>query len=284
MRCPSRPINMEFKGKTNVNTERYGFSHRQPNRIRTINVFQPGSSFSTVMNVKIEKRLTIVRSRSEAAILSNGDSVDTLAEAEREQILQAMFEMACKCKFGNITFSEHRGSLRSLKRFHTHIIVDHEEDFKLFIPYYNHRSLVKNNPLTRMKELKTWALKDYVECEQRIFRLAISDYEPFAHEPDNVIYDAHRGCSKVHLPLIPGENPFKIIYQYIHKYNLKNYHYGIVYSPGGSIVDLFIHIFPPDFIDHLVLQRGESLVFAQEYLQHFHEGIQNEDLNTFVST
>jgi hypothetical protein len=284
MRCPTKLMNVDFKGKANINSERYGFTHRQPNRIRTTNIFQPGSSFSTVMNVKIEKRLTVVRSRSEASVLSNGDSVDTLAEAEREQILQAMFEISQKCISGNVIFSEHRGHLRSLKRFHTHIIFESDADFKMFIPPYNHRFLVYNRIVERIKELKNWALKDYKECEERIFRLAISDHESVLNPEDNVTYDVEKGCSKLHLPYQSGDNPFDLVYQYIHKYGLKNYHYGIVYSPGGSIIDVFIHIFPPDFIDHLVLQRGESLVFAQEYLQHFHKGILTNNLQTFVTT
>jgi hypothetical protein len=273
---------MEHKTKTN--SERYGFSPRHPNKVKTNQVFQPGSSFSTVMNVKIEKRLTIVRSRSEAAILSHGDTVDMLADAEREQLFFAMENMAVRCRFGNLTFSEHRGSLRSLKRFHTHVIVDHEDDFKLFIPIYNHRFLVHNDPKERLAELKTWALKDYTECEQRIFKLAVGDIPNIFPPNDGVRYDVHLGCSKIHIPIVPDENPLDTVYRYVHKYGLKNFHYGIVFAPGGMLIDIFIHIFPPDFIDHLVLQRGETLIFAQEYMQHFHDGIESNDLNSLLTT
>jgi len=282
MRCQIRGKDMEFKSRDQ--SERYGFTSRHPNKIKTSQVFQPGSSFSTVMNVKIEKRLTIVRSRSEAFILSHGDTVDMLAEAEREQIYLAMENMALKCRVGNIIFSEHRGSLRSLKRFHTHVIVEEEEDFKLFIPIYNHKYLIRNDPNARLMELKTWALKDYSECEQRIFRLAVTDIPETKPPEDNVRCDIHKGCSRIHVPIVSGENPLNTVYRYINQYGLKNYHYGIVFSPGGMLIDIFIHIFPPDFIDHLVLQRGVSLIIAQEYLQRFREAIDKDDVRSFLTT
>jgi hypothetical protein len=283
MRCQGFFRGMEFKPKPNQ-SERYGFTPRHPNKVRTSSIFPIGSSFSTVMNVKIEKRLTIVRSKSEAAILSHGDTVDMLAEAEREQLLLAMETMARKCKNGDVIFSEHRGSLRSLKRFHAHIIVEEDADFKLFIPEYNHHFLIRNEPQKRLTELKTWALKDYAECEQRIFRLALSDLPTIQPLHDGVQYDIHMGCSRIHLPLEPAENPLNTVYRYVHKYKLKNFHYGIVLAPGGTIRDVFIHIFPPDFIDHLVMQRGETLVFIQDYMQTFHDGIANNDLNAFLTT
>jgi len=281
MRCPSHPNKMEFRNKPNV--ERYGFALRHPNKVKTAAVFQPGSSFSTVMNVKIEKRLTVVRSRSEAAILSHGDTVDALVPEERDQLFFAMESMARKCRLGNLTFSEHRGSLRSLKRFHTHIIVEDEDDFKMFIPPHNHKFLVRNDNQTRTTELKTWATKDYTECEQRVFRLALSDTETPAL-PDDVEFEIDKGCSRIHLPIVSGENPLDTVYRYVHQFGLKNFHYGLVFAPGGMLTDIFLHLFPPDFIDHLVMQRGKPLTFVQEYLQNFRNGIEQEDWGTFLTT
>lgn len=267
------------------NVERYGYEPKGVNKGKTVSFFEPGMSFSTVNNVKILGRITVVRSKREAVVYSHGDTVDQLAFEEKKQLTDAMERVAKRCLSGNVVFSEHRGSLRSLKRFHTHIIFDHIEDYKKFIPFYNHKYLEEYDHKKRTSDLIGWSAKDYELAEQRSFKLAMLDPPRESDKlNDDVAYDTNKGCSKLHLPIFEGQNPLDTVYDYIRRYGLKNYHYGLVYSPGGRLIDIFIHIYPPEFVDHVFRDRKESLCFITDYLANFKIGIDNHDFKCMIVT
>lgn len=265
--------------------DRYGYEPKGANKGKTIPFFEPGLSFSTVNNVKILGRVAVVRSKRETVVYSHGDTVDQLAYEEKKQLTEMMEKTAKKCTFGNVTFSEHRGTLRSLKRFHTHVIFENLDDFKKVIPFYNHKYLEEYDLEKRMSDLMNWTTKDYEQAEQRSFKLAMLDPPRESEKPnDDVTYDISKGCSKLHLPIFEGQSPLDTVYDYIRRYGLKNYHYGLVYSPGGKITDIFIHVHPVEFVEHVFRDRKENLCFVTEYLANFKIGIDNRDLKCMITT
>jgi hypothetical protein len=264
--------------------ERHGTPNKNSNWTKTVRIFDVGKSFSTVMNVKIEKRLTIVRSRREAVIYSKANTIDEMTFEEKEQLLKGTLWLAERCKRGRLIFSEHRGSLRSLKRFHCHLIFEDQDDFNQFIPTTNHDKIVKNDPAKRLDELKNWAENDYVHAEQRLFQAVLKADVDKVIDDTKFDSDIEKGCSKIHIPIVPNENPLDTVYRYIRKYGLVNYHLGIVFSPGGYLEDIFIHVFPPEFIEHVILHRNFSLMYANQYLENFKQGIETNNINCFLTT